>query len=114
MADVINFKPNTANQKPSADDDRLPEWLVGRPTPGGEGPSNPAADRWQVLADMAYAMDGGMPGGGDDLDYLDQALVAFPAEPMADFAGYAVHRLLHVLRDRCLRRILHRNEHGDC
>ena len=64
--------------------------------------SKPKPDRWQVLADMAYAIDGTRPGGAD-LDYIDRALRAFPmpADHMtvADFEGYAVHQLLTVLRD---------------
>lgn len=56
-------------------------------------------DRWQVLADMAYALDG-MTDRHRVAEMLTEARRHFPeaADPVADFPGFAVSRLLtHVL-----------------
>src|SRR5258708_1138916 len=42
----------------------------------------PKPDRWQMLADIAYAMDGGRPGGGGtDFDYLRRSAPSVPNPP---------------------------------
>ena len=52
------------------------------------------SDRWQIVTDMAAAMDAEREG-----DYLAEILTAFPEpdDPESDPAGYAMRRLVKVL-----------------
>lgn len=62
------------------------------------GPGSPDDDeRWQTLADLAYAMDGEPQ---NETTYLAAALDVFgnSDDRTDDFAGYAVHRLLTSLQ----------------
>lgn len=59
-------------------------------------------NRWQVLADAAYALDHETL---TETEYLRSALAAFsdPTDPTVDFEGYAVNALLSaLLRNRIM------------
>lgn len=68
-----------------------------------DGATQKPDDRWQVLADMAYLLDG-KPSG--ETHCISTALGHFPSpeSPEQDFEGYAVHQLLsNLLRNQLAR-----------
>jgi hypothetical protein len=61
-------------------------------------PIYPTVDQWQVLADMAYALDNAGPRMA--VEYLEAALAAFPeVDPATDFKAAVVRTLLDNMID---------------
>jgi hypothetical protein len=69
-------------------------------------------ERWSHLVGVAFRLDEantqGDPAVGEALSMIDSALEVFTSgtDPVEDFEGYAVRRLLLGLRGALVRRVL--------